>query len=311
MRKIIMILFAVLTAAAAVCLSGCSVSYTNYVYQNGDKYTAGDREISDKIDTINIDYLSGKIKLVGTDSETVKIRETANKALDDERRVHTWVDGTTLYVRFCASARKLDLFDLEKELEIEIPEGVKLAKLKVEISSGDADCSKFEAKDVVVKASSGDIFVSCKAENIEMEASSGDVTLTQTGESDKIEIETSSGSITVLAETVAKLDVESSSGKIAVNTSGAKVFKSHSSSGKGEFRFADAPETAEIKASSGDITVYLAEDADVTAEFDVSSGDITYDLPFSKSGDRYICGDGSRKLSVKTSSGDITVKKLQ
>ena len=105
--------------------------------------------------------------------------------------------------------------------------------------------------------------------------------------------------------------MESSSGKISVASDGAKVFKSHSSSGKGEFKFAEVPETAEMEASSGDITVYLPEDANVTAEFDVSSGDITYELPFSKSGGKYVSGDGSRKLTVETSSGDITVKKLQ
>ena len=295
MRKLLMTLFAAVIVAAAVCLCGCSVSYTNYLYQDSDKYTAGDREIPDKIETINIDYLSGKVKLTGTDSETVKIRETANETLDDDRKVHTWVSGTTLYVRYCASAKRLDLYKLEKTLEIDIPENVKLSELKIEISSGDADCSKFEAKSVEMKASSGDLFASCKAETIEMKASSGDITLTQTGESEK----------------VGKLDVESSSGKISVASDGAKVFKSHSSSGKGEFKFAEVPETAEMEASSGDITVYLPEDANVTAEFDVSSGDITYELPFSKSGGKYVSGDGSRKLTVETSSGDITVKKLQ
>lgn len=311
MRKLLMTLFAAVIVAAAVCLCGCSVSYTNYLYQDSDKYTAGDREIPDKIETINIDYLSGKVKLTGTDSETVKIRETANETLDDDRKVHTWVSGTTLYVRYCASAKRLDLYKLEKTLEIDIPENVKLSELKIEISSGDADCSKFEAKSVEMKASSGDLFASCKAETIEMKASSGDITLTQTGESDKISLETSSGSITVLTEKVGKLDVDSSSGKISVASDGAKVFKSHSSSGKGEFKFAEVPETAEMEASSGDITVYLPEDANVTAEFDVSSGDITYELPFSKSGGKYVSGDGSRKLTVETSSGDITVKKLQ
>lgn len=46
------------------CLSGCSFwQVTNYVYQNGEKYTAGDRSIMEKIETIDIDYLDGDVPL--------------------------------------------------------------------------------------------------------------------------------------------------------------------------------------------------------------------------------------------------------
>ena len=34
-------------------ITGCAYNFS-YIYENGDKYTAGDRTISDKIDTINI-----------------------------------------------------------------------------------------------------------------------------------------------------------------------------------------------------------------------------------------------------------------
>ena len=50
------ILYTVVFVAAFICLSGCSfIVGSNYLYQNGDKYTAGDRQIKDKIENISID----------------------------------------------------------------------------------------------------------------------------------------------------------------------------------------------------------------------------------------------------------------
>ena len=61
---------------ATLCLSGCSFGIFNtfnYTYENADKYTAGDREIDDKITSINIDYISGDVKVKGSDTDTVSI----------------------------------------------------------------------------------------------------------------------------------------------------------------------------------------------------------------------------------------------
>ena len=64
-----------LLTTSALCLTGCSggiFTFFVYNYDNADKYTAGDREITDKITTINIDYVSGDVKFRGTDSYMVK-----------------------------------------------------------------------------------------------------------------------------------------------------------------------------------------------------------------------------------------------
>ena len=38
-----------------------------------------------------------------------------------------------------------------------------------------------------------------------------------------------------------------------------------------------------------------------------TGGDVAYDLPLTKQGKDYICGDGSAALELKTTSGDITL----
>ena len=167
MRKLIRILMAAGVLALAGALCGCSfMGVTSYIYDNSDQYTAGDREIKDKIEKIDIDYLSGQVTLTGNTGESIKITETAKKELDDKRKVHTWVDGTTLYIRFCDSGRNMDLNHLDKKLTVTIPADTNLSDLKIQISSGDVKCTDVTAENVDVDTSSGDVDVSCTATNI-------------------------------------------------------------------------------------------------------------------------------------------------
>lgn len=312
MRQVKGILHAIAVVMMLGCLSGCSfVSRSNYIYQNGEKYTAGDREISDKIETINLDYMTGKVKLVGTDSDVVMIKETSEKKLDDKRKVHTWVDGTTLYVRYCASAKGLDLNNLNKTLVITLPKDVKLGEVKVDVSSADVDCKDFEAGNMDISASSGIIAVDCTAEKFHLEASSGDVTLVQHGDSDEIAIEVSSGNISIDMENAGRVSTHASSGDTKITAKSIKEFKAEASSGKGEYHFTEVPGTTDIEGSSGNVTIYLPMEADLTADFETSSGKLSYELSFAKKGEQYVCGEGTNRMKVETSSGDITIKAVE
>ena len=101
---------------AAFCLAGCGAT-VNYTYDDADKYTAGDREISDSIDKLNIDYAAGDVDIKTVPGKTVSVKETANRDLEEDQKVHTRVDGSTLYVKFCASGEGMSFKDIEKHLE--------------------------------------------------------------------------------------------------------------------------------------------------------------------------------------------------
>ena len=133
-----------LIVPSTLCLTGCSFGVFNtftYTYDNSEKYTAGDREIDDKITAIDIDYVSGDVTLNGSDTDKVTVKETSNKDLDDAHKVHTWVDGSTLYVRYCESAKSINFNNINKKLELSIPGAQELDNLNVKISSGDLKCS--------------------------------------------------------------------------------------------------------------------------------------------------------------------------
>ena len=321
-----------MVTASTLCLTGCSggfFSFFTYTYENGDKYTAGDREITEKITTINIDYVSGDVKLQGTDSDKVSITETSNKELSEEQKVHTWVDGSTLYVRYCKSSKNLSFFQIEKNLNITIPGSQDLDSMILHISSGNADFSGFTSKTVNAKSSSGNVNMNCSASDIIIKASSGKVALVEDGDAksidinsssgtvnvdqkgsvDSVKIHSSSGSVTAALGKVGAFDVHVSSGKINVEAEEINDLKSSSSSGKNEYKLGKAPATADIHSSSGGVKVYIPEDSDITVKPHLSSGEFNYELPFTKNGKEYVCGNGSNEMTIKVSSGNVDILK--
>ncbi len=271
-------------------LTGCGFGWTtSYIYENGDKYTAGNREISDKIESIDLDYLSGDVTLTESDSDKFTILETSKKELSDVQRVHTWVDGGTLYVKYAASAKRIDMNFLGKKLVIGVPKGVSLSNLDMHISSGDVDAL-------------------CSADNVKVHASSGDIKLDINGDCSSIDTHASSGDVDLKVGCVDKVNVSVSSGKISINGENIKDLNSKTSSGSSNYTLAKVPEVSSLRASSGDITISLPKDADLSADLDVSSGKVSYDLAFAKNGDNYVAGSGANQMKVHTSSGDIRVK---
>ncbi len=342
-----------LIVPSTLCLTGCSFGLINtfsYQYENGDKYTAGDREIDDKITKINIDYLSGEVKVRGTDTDNIKVDETANTDLDSDHQVHTWVDGDTLYVRYCVSTKSINFNKIEKSLEITIPEAQELDDFIIEVSSGDIDMYGFATDSLYSYASSGNMNIDCSAKAIELKSSSGNVSLAQNGNSDSLKVKASSGKVVIIQNGDCRsFDIDSSSGNITIEQQGtvdqAKIHSSsggvnavmgtvntlkvdvssggikldadevknlttRASSGHSDISLNKVPETSNINCSSGGIDVRIPEDADVTVHLNVSSGEFNYNLPFEKNGKDYIGGNGTAEMTIRCSSGDVTLNKI-
>lgn len=304
------IAFSILTTVILGTLTAC-MNAINYTYQNADKYTAGDRNISEKVDTIDIDYLSGDIVLNATTSDAIEIKETINKTVKDEMKVHTWVNDGTLYVRFCESGRGLDFTNINKKLDITIPSDMALNDLKVEISSGSFTGKAINANAVNVNASSGEIDVDCKADKIKLMASSGSIALKQKGDSSEIKLEASSGRIKADVENATNVKVATSSGNAELNGKNVKEINTNASSGDGKYTFNVVPEKSSFTASSGEITIYIPEDSDIKVTSTHSSGDFDYELPFGKDGNNFVCGGGKNTMKLTTSSGDQKIMKLK
>ena len=342
-----------LIVPATVCLTGCSFGVfntLNYKYDNADKYEAGNREIDDKITKINLDYASGNVTVKGKDTDTVSVEETVNKDIDKDHQVHTWVDGNTLYIRYCASKDMLNFSGIEKSLEVTIPEAQDLDDFVINVSSGDVMLDSFTTDSLNSRSSSGNVKIACSAKTIDHKSSSGDVNLVQKGNADSVKVKASSGKIVINQDgDLNTFDVDSSSGKIEIYQTGnvgtanihsssggvkaemgtvddltidvssgpivldadeVKNLNTKASSGHSTISLGKAPVTSKINCSSGGIDVSIPEDSDITVHVKISSGEFNYELPFTKDGKDYINGNGTYDMEIHCSSGDVGFHKI-
>lgn len=316
---------------ASLCLTGCFgfMNSFGYTYENADKYTAGNREITEKITAINLDYVSGDVTVKGSDTDTVKVDETSNKPLDEEHKVHTWVNDGILYVRYCASSNMISFNNISKDLEITLPENQALDSFIIKVSSGDTTIRnttidslnvhsssgnmnlELSASTIELKASSGNIFLNQdgKCDSVDVHSSSGNVALNLCGACDKTKIHASSGSVDVKATKINDLDVDVSSGDITIYAEDAKNLTTKASSGKSDISLVKIPEKSKISCSSGGIELRLPEVSDLTITASITSGDFDSEFPFIKDGKNYICGDGANSMEIHATSGDVKIFK--
>ena len=142
MKKIIALL---ILFALAGSLSGCGrglfgldLGFGNsFVYDHAGKYTAGDGEIDGTVKKLDIDWLSGSVSVVAGNCDSLLIREAAGGKIDKDMRVHWWLDGTILRVKFCASGLKPRIYHGKKDLTVTVPETMSLSAISVDSASAE------------------------------------------------------------------------------------------------------------------------------------------------------------------------------
>ncbi len=181
-------------------------------------------------------------------------------------------------------------------LEIGVPEQYR-NRLVVRTSSGDVNIIDQNLSELSVDTSSGDIQLrSIQAAAVSMESSSGDQ------EAENLQAEHSE-----LTSTSGDLRVEDLQGGAEVNSSSGEITLSYL-----EFN-ADL----EVRSSSGDVKLSLTKAAQFRLKARASSGDIYCEFPVTLAGASSemsrntivgTVGDGTHKVVVQTSSGDITIR---
>ena len=302
-----------LLLSASLLISGCSFnlfSMTSYKYADADKYQAGDREITDTITNLNLDYLSGKVTVKGEDTDKITITETANRDLTEEQKVHTWVNGDTLYVRYCASSGNININNIEKSLVITLPEDQALDVATMDLTSGEITYSNIKADTINSDITSGKVDITAEAGDVNVDATSGTVLLNLTGNSRNVKIEATSGDINADIGDADSLDIDVTSGTINVTANSIRSINVSKTSGDSEFRLNETPDSVDIDSTSGKTTFYLPEDAGITADIDTTSGEFNYNLPFTRNGGVYVAGNGASTFSINATSGDVTINKI-
>ena len=169
---------------------------------------------------------------------------------------------------------------------------------------------------LAVKTSSGDVQIDDQIlSELFVETSSGTLQL-HSIQADTVVMESSSGDQAVEGMRAASSEMTSSSGEIAASALEGAL-RAKSSSGDIILRCAAFTADLEVRSSSGEVELYLTEGASFLVEAKSSSGDISCTFPITlseadsqMSSNRLFgrVGEGTHRVVVKTSSGDITIR---
>ena len=289
------IMTTIVLLGALCAFSGCILGKSGpdfgfgsgFIYDHAKQYTAGDAKIDDKVQAIDLDWVSGNVNVIPSPDDTVTISEITDGTLPEEQRVHWWLDGTTLRIKFCASGLKLRFHYGKKALTVAVPESLQLSDIHIDSASADVQVS------------------TAKVNDIHVDTASGDVTIENCLEVQNVRISTASGKQTVIIPTAETAQFGTASGSISIRADSIKTLKTNTASGDVRCELQKAPDDCSMETSSGKVTVGLPEDIGFTLKLGTASGRLESDFALKKSGSTFICGDASSRMKINTASGDI------
>ena len=259
---------------------------------NEEGYSVGNFTLSDKIDTLEIDWISGEINIHVYDGDTIYAEETASREISEKNRMRYRVNGGTLSIH----ARKpwrWNFFNfgmnLNKKLTIYIPKTIaeNMAFLKIDSVSAAMDLSDITVKNLRIDNVSG---------NIEINRFISDV----------IDIDMVSGDAKLNDVTAASLKIDSTSGKCTFNGAVSEV-DMDSTSGTVHVVSSIVINKINVDTVSGNATFSIPQISGFTANMDSVSGDFNCSEPLVSKGDSHIYGDGSAQYKFDGVSGDVTI----
>ena len=146
-----------------------------------------------------------------------------------------------------------------------------------------------DIRSAVLGSTSGNItFTAASAENVDMKSTSGGLNITLSGDVKKLHLDSTSGTILADLASADKAEFDSTSGNMDVTLQSFKDL--------------------DLDATSGNITLKLPNAPGFTLDLDAKPGNFSNSLAMEKSGSKYTYGDGSARLRIETTSGDIRIE---
>lgn len=258
---------------------------------------------------------------VGEDSES----------LDEEKRVHHYIENGVLRIKFCASGYNgtftPDEIETNKNIRVELPDGIdveintvsaavrlytahqysgledntaKPLSVKIATTSGNVETGKFECGKATFTSVSGEIKTGALiCDEGKIETVSG--TLNIFGAVKSLTAKSISGDITFIGYATENAKFESVSGGIFAKGNIASI---SAKSVSGAVEVGGIFENATVSTTSGNVTI---TDFSGTLEFKSTSGKLKSDVPHTEDGKKYVFGNGSQTATVDTVSGSLTV----
>lgn len=268
-------------------LSSCANGMITFShYEEAERYLAGEVSYSPDvtIEEINIEWVVGDIVVSQSQDQSFSLQESS-QSLEEDKKVHTWLDGTLLHVEFWKSGLVSAVKASEKNLTLSIPSSV---SLNISSVSGSVQISSLEVKSLHLSTVSGEISLEeMKVKNeINLSSVSGAIEAKQV-ESPIFAVDNVSGKVVGEGLKTPRVDVDSTSGKV-------------------DLEFLQC-EQANIDTVSSSVYLTLPEGG-ASIYFDTMSGKLHSKKEYVVSGEVYRFQEGLCQIQVDTVSGDLTVR---
>jgi len=200
-----------------------SVSYPDHA-----RYQKGACTIPDLVRRLEINWISGTVRMEHWDGEGISLEETAGDDADHQLR---WrVENDSLMIQYCAPGRYQNL--PTKDLVVRLPKNTPMA---VYVHTVSADCTTIglELRELEFDSSSGTLNADGVYSDLSAETVSGN--LTATGQIGELEVDTTSGNTELTLQcTPDEISYESVSGDLKLTLPGERSFSLEQETVSGE-----------------------------------------------------------------------------
>lgn len=268
--------------------NGISLGGVAYSYSDANLYRIGEADLTDEINSLKIDWISGQVNIEYHDEDSILIRESSDTSLAESQQLRYLVDNGNLTVRFCQSGVLPS--GLNKTLTLTLPKGSKYSAFDADVVSAELYFDSLETGSFHFDSTSGRL--SCNTLLVENDA---DINVV----SGKVEVKKQLSATT--------FDFDSTSGDLAlgnIHCPGGIEIDTVSGSAKLDYsEFSDL----EFDSTSGNLLITAPKDSSFVADMDSVSGDFDCGIPVVKQNSKLVAGDGLHKLEVNTVSGNCKI----
>lgn len=225
--------------------------------------------ISDDIQEIEIDWVSGNIRLVPANVTSIEVSEST---VDDAKYAMVCKqEGQTLKIEYCKNTTFTDLKNLKfsKDLTILVPMNWSGQAVKVDAASAKLFVQDLTIREVEVDTASGTCqFDHCTVDTLNVDTASGDVYFE--GSLNRLDCDSASAGVQAVLDNV--------------------------------------PSEIDMDTASGSIELVLPKDAGFVVNMDTMSGKFDSDFPYSAKNGVYVSGDGACRIDMSSMSGKVSIR---
>lgn len=178
MKKFFRILLIVVLFLALVAVfMPDTFSFIGYRYDHASRYTAGECSIDQRVNRLDVNWISGQVNIEQHSGDEIILSETASRSMKQNEKLHWLVENGTLYVKYVRSG-KINLSRLDKDLTILLPEHLQLSDVLISCVSANVQAELPEAESVTINSVSGEAEAALqKTENVQIDTVSGNMLL--------------------------------------------------------------------------------------------------------------------------------------